>query len=85
MNRLSNAPRKPWNGVWTVPKPADYVDGLYRLHQVIAHGFLRSGQPLDEWECSFLQRLARQPGDLNNLQTYWLGRIEQDVIGRTGA
>lgn len=40
--------------------PADYVRGLYRLHQITAHQLLRSGHPWTEWEAAFLQGLAWQ-------------------------
>lgn len=79
MNRADVLARKPWNGTWSVQKPAEYVDGLYRLHQVVAHGFLKSGTPLTEWECMFLQTVARQPGDLNDIQHYWLNRLEREL------
>lgn len=80
MMRSPKMNRKPWNGVWTVEASPDYVPGLYRMHQVIAHGFLKSGTALTEWECSFLQALARQPADLSETQSYWLRRIERDLM-----
>lgn len=81
MTRLAILDRKPWDGVWTVKASPDYIPGLFRMHQVIAHGFLKSGLPLTEWECQFLQALARQPSVLSETQSYWLGRIERDLVG----
>lgn len=81
MMRSPKINRKPWNGVWTVKASPDYIPGLYRMHQVIAHGFLKSGTPLTEWECNFLQTLALQPAELLDIQSHWLNRIERDLIG----
>lgn len=81
MNRASLLARRPWNRKWQVETPADYVPGLYRLHQIVAHGFLQSGTPLTEWESMFLQTIARHPRDLSETQTYWLNRLERELTG----
>jgi hypothetical protein len=74
-----------WDGRWTVAKPADYVAGLYRMHQVAARWLLKNAERLTEADARLLQAVAYQAAPLSNLQRYWLERIESEQAQRKAA
>lgn len=69
-----------WDGRWTVPKPADYTPGLYRVHQIEARNLLKQRNSLTKWEATFLQAVAYQFGTLSPGQRYWLARLEREAV-----
>lgn len=82
---MTRDPNGAWDRVWRVPKPAEYIPGLFRPHQIDAFGLLRSRCPLTEWEAQFLQIVAYQVGDPSSLQRFWLRRIEREQLGEMAA
>jgi hypothetical protein len=78
-------PNGAWDRSWRVARPADIVDGLYRLHQLDALYLLRCGCPLTEWEAEFLQIVLYRAEKPSNIQHYWLRRIERDALGAVAA
>ena len=60
--RFSSAiePLRRWDGRWTVPKPDDYLPGLYRMHQLKARWVLSAGAALTEADARLLQTIAYQ-------------------------
>ena len=78
-------PNGAWDRQWRVPRPAAFLDGLYRMHQLEALHMLRSQCPLTEWEAEVLQRILYAPGDISDLQRHWLRRIERDALGEMAA
>ena len=70
---------KPWDGVWRVERPADFVPRLYRFHQVRAHDLLKRNPGLTEWDAHLLQVLYFKRQTLSPGQTYWLDRIEREA------
>jgi hypothetical protein len=71
-------PLAPWDGRCTVAKPADYIPGLYRIHQLIAFDLLRSSARLTNWEAALLQTVAYRSGSLSELQSFWFNKVERD-------
>ena len=76
---------QPWDGRWSVSRPADYVPCLYRMHQLTARDLLRLGFRLTGWEATFLQTLVFQSKSLTEMQTALLRRIEQDHLCEVAA
>jgi hypothetical protein len=68
---------QPWDGIWRVRKPATFIAGLYRLHQVTAFQLLQSGAPLTNWEAALLQTIVYEAGDLAGLQRHWLWSVSE--------
>lgn len=74
-------PLARWDGQWTVAKPADYVPGLYCMHQIEARWILRYARALTEADARLLQTVALQSTPLSRLQKHWLERLERDHMG----
>jgi hypothetical protein len=75
---VSGPANAPWDGRRTIAKPADYIPGLYRIHQLIAFDLLRSRARLSNWEAALLQTVAYQSGSLSELQSFWFNKVERD-------
>lgn len=80
--RFSGAsdPLARWDGRWTVPKPADYVPGLYKMHQLRARWVLSAGAALTVADARLLQTVAYQAAAPSNLQRFWLERLEREHL-----
>ncbi|MXO63434.1 hypothetical protein [Qipengyuania oceanensis] len=77
---------KPWDGsTWFVEQPADFVRGLYRLHQIEAHDLLMSGRGLSNWAAGFLQQLYYQSKPPTQTQWFWLRKLDQEHGERVAA
>ena len=75
MNRIELS---QWDGrTQYVARPADFVEGVFRLHQIEARDLLRLGSRLNEWEASILQALYYQGAEPSEAQAYWLSRIAE--------
>jgi hypothetical protein len=87
MNTVHDIARanEPWDGVRRVQPPADYIRGLYRMHQLVADDLLRQCRSLSNWEATFLQVVRYQGGTLTPAQRHYLGKIEQRADGRVSA
>jgi hypothetical protein len=84
MNALDQA-MLPWDGVRRMKKPAGYVPGLYRLHQLDAEYLLRSGATWFTWAANILQAIAYQDGPLSPAQEHYLRQFTNEVKGRVSA
>ena len=76
---IANA-NEPWNVQWSVSRSADYIPGLYRMHQLVSRDLLQLGSRLTGWEAAFLQTLTFQSNAPTKTQAMWLRRIERDHL-----
>lgn len=70
---------EPWDGVWRVERPADYLPGLYRMHQLVAHDLLTQAKGLSEWQAALLQVIRYQSKPLTPTQRHYLDRFEKEA------
>ena len=75
-------PNAAWDGVYRTAKPADYVAGLYMVHQLDADHLLKTARGLTHWEAEFLQTVRYQGRPLSDLQRFWLDRLEREYSRR---